>query len=101
MNVHAIQPWFTLEIEVKEGSAEEFLQVMSEVAAASRREAGVLQYDLLRNAKDCNRFILVQRYASLEAALAHMTEPHSQTALQKLSGLVAAPFVQTDYTRAV
>lgn len=66
----------------------------------SRAEAGVIQYDLLKDAKKPNTYNLWQRYASPEAVKEHMATDHVKEMFTKLPPLLAAPFLQTDYRSA-
>ena len=66
----------------------------------SRAEAGVIQYDLLKDAKKPNTYNLWQRYASPEVVKEHMATDHVKEMFTKLPPLLAAPFLQTDYRSA-
>ena len=93
----SFEPWYTLELHIEPARVEDFLAAMREVVARSREEAGVLQYDLLRDRRAPNRFNLVQRYASLDAIRSHMQQPHAVTGLQQIAAASASTFVQTDW----
>lgn len=92
-----LEPWYTLDLEVRPEHRETFLRVLHDVVGASRQEDGVLQYDLLQNRSHDCRFTLVQRYASLDAVRWHMAQPHAVAALQQMEQLLAAPPVQRDW----
>jgi quinol monooxygenase YgiN len=88
---------YTLRLDVQEGRGDEFIAIFAPLAEATRKEPGVIQYDLLRALKDPNEFNLIQRYASAEAVKAHMEQPYTVTAMRDLGQLLRKPFVQTDY----
>lgn len=95
----AFEPWYTLELDVVPEQIGAFLGVMLPVVATSRQEAGVLQYDLLRDRAAPHRFNLVQRYRSIEDVREHMAKPGVVAALEQLGRLLSGPYVQTDYGR--
>ncbi len=89
--------WFTLEMDVKPEGIDAFLAAFGPVIEETRKETGVLQYDLLRDVKNPTKFNLVQRYTSSEASKFHMDQPYTKAGLMKLAGLLAKPYLQTDY----
>lgn len=97
----ANEVWFTLEMDVKPGGADAFLAAFAGVIDATRKEPGILQYDLLRDVKNPLKFNLVQRYTSSEASKWHMDQDYTKAGLMKLAGLLAKPYLQTDYKAAL
>jgi autoinducer 2-degrading protein len=95
------EPWYTMEIEIKEGQVDAFLELFRSLSEATRREPGVLQYDLLQDLKNPRRFNLVQRYASYEAVRFHMDQDYVKKGLVTLAGMFAKPYLQTDYMLVV
>jgi len=93
--------WYTLNLEIKVGETEAFLALFRTVSEASRKEPGVLQYDLLQNSKNLQQFNLIQRYASPEAIQHHMSQPYTQKGMALMSEYLAKPYAQTDYLLSV
>ncbi len=61
---------------VKKGAEEAFRIASLANAAASRREPGVVRFDLLEDRDDPARFLLVEVYEDAAAAAAHKDTPH-------------------------
>lgn len=95
------QAWFTLEMEVRPDQLANFTSIFQLVSAETHNEPGVLQYDLLVNAKNQTHFNLVQRYVSLAAAKEHMLQPYVVQYMPMLIKMLAVPFKQTDYVFAL
>lgn len=68
------------------------------LAAASRKEAGCLRYDVLQNAGDPHVFVLVEEWASVGHLDAHNLTPHVHEAITKATPLAAAPLDVGRYT---
>ena len=69
-------------LEVQPEKVDAFLAEATANARASRQEAGVVQFDLLRRADSPNKFMLYEVYRSPEALEAHRATPHFQRWLQ-------------------
>ncbi len=93
--------WYTLEMDVKADGVDAFLAAFAAVVDLTRKEPGVLQYDLLRDVKNPLKFNLVQRYKSMDALKFHMDQAYTKTGLAKLATLLAKPYLQTDYKAAL
>lgn len=63
-------------IQVKPGAEEAFLAATLENARASNREPGVARFDVLRDADDPSRFLLVEAYRDEEAPARHKETAH-------------------------
>lgn len=63
-------------VTVKEGQEEAFEAAARTCVAASRAEAGVLHYDLWREAEGERRYVFNELYADQAAVQAHMTSDH-------------------------
>jgi autoinducer 2-degrading protein len=63
-------------IHVKPDAVEPFKTATLANAAGSRREAGVVRFDMLQDRDDPTRFVLVEIYRSAEAAAAHKETTH-------------------------
>ncbi len=76
---------------VKPGSEDAFRAVSLVNAEASRREGGVLRFDLLADREDPTRFLLVEVYRDAEAAAAHKQTPHYAAWRDAVAGLMEEP----------
>ena len=63
-------------IQVKPESLEAFKAATKLNARASRLEPGVLRFDVLQQADDPAKFVLVEIYRDAAAQLAHRKTPH-------------------------
>ncbi len=63
-------------IQVRPGAGEAFLAATLENARASNREPGVARFDVLRDAGDPSRFVLVEAYRDEEAPARHKETAH-------------------------
>lgn len=60
------------------GQAEEVLDLLSEIAEATRAEPGNLSFEIYRQVDDPLEVVLLERYASRQALAAHRETPHFQ-----------------------
>jgi quinol monooxygenase YgiN len=65
-------------------------ELLSALVEPTRRESGCLSYELLQDSCDPANFVFVEKWASAAAEQAHFATPHVLSALQQLSGLLAA-----------
>ena len=63
---------------VKPEKRADFLENARDVIAATRREAGCLDYDLTSSITEPNAFVFVERWESRDALAAHFETPHLQ-----------------------
>ncbi len=63
-------------IHVKPESVEAFKTATEANARASRLEPGVLRFDVLQQADDPTRFVLIEIYRAAADQLAHRETPH-------------------------
>lgn len=66
------------QIKVKPGAEEQFEKIAAELAAASRQEAGCLEYDLWRTS-EAGVYAFLEKYRDAEAADAHRKSDHFRT----------------------
>jgi len=78
-------------VRVKPGAAEAFRAASVANAEASRREAGVLRFDLLADREDPGRFVLVEVYRDAAAAAAHKETAHYAAWRDAVADLMAEP----------
>lgn len=75
----------------KPGKRQEVQRILLDLLAATRREEGCIQYDLLEEKANPTDFTFVERWASQEALDAHFQMPHFEVAAKKLDGLLIGP----------
>ncbi|HMP77498.1 MAG TPA: putative quinol monooxygenase [Kiritimatiellia bacterium] len=63
-------------VHVKPESVDAFKAAVMANARASRQEPGVIRFDVLQQADDPARFILIEEYRSADAVAAHKTTAH-------------------------
>ncbi len=78
-------------VHVKAGAEEAFRIASLANAGASRREPGVVRFDLLEDREDPARFVLVEIYEDAAAAAAHKDTPHYAAWRDAVSSLMAEP----------
>jgi (4S)-4-hydroxy-5-phosphonooxypentane-2,3-dione isomerase len=78
-------------VRVKPGAEEAFRAASAANAAASRREPGVLRFDLLADRDDPTRFVLVEIYRDAAAAAAHKETAHYAAWRDGVADLMAEP----------
>ena len=76
---------------VKAGFEEAFRSASLANAEASRREPGVLRFDLLADREDPRHFVLVEVYRDAAAAAAHKETAHYATWRDGVASLLAEP----------
>ena len=69
----------------------ELMRVGETVAAASRDEAGCIDYRLYQSTEDANAFVFVEEWESREALDAHFATAHVATLMRALPSLLTAP----------
>jgi quinol monooxygenase YgiN len=60
----------------KPGYEEQLRQALEGIVGPTRKEAGVLQYDLHRDVQEPRRFVFVERWESAEALAVHAKSAH-------------------------
>jgi autoinducer 2-degrading protein len=65
-------------VHVKPECVEAFKTATLENARQSIREPGIARFDLVQQADDATRFVLVEAYRSVKAAVAHKETKHYQ-----------------------
>ena len=66
-------------------------------AAASIAEAGVVRFDVMREAADATRFVLFEVYRGPEGAAAHKQTTHYQTWRDAVAPMMAEPRTSKSY----
>nr|AQX77679.1 monooxygenase-like protein [Nodularia sp. HBU26] len=70
---------------------EELKVLLLELLEPTRKETGVIKYELLQNQSDPTDFTFVEEWESGEALENHLASAHLQAAVAQLAGLTAAP----------
>ncbi len=78
-------------VHVKPGGEEAFRSASLANVAASRREPGVLLFELLADRDDPRRFVLVEVYRDAAAAAAHKETAHYAAWRDAVAELMAEP----------
>lgn len=78
-------------VHVKPEFVEEFKQATIENASNSVKEAGVARFDVIQQADDASRFILVEAYKTAEAAAAHKETAHYAKWRDTVAVMMAEP----------
>lgn len=78
-------------VHVKPGANEAFINATRENARNSRNEPGVVRFDLLAVSGDPQRFVLVEIYRDAAAAAAHKETTHYAIWRDAVADLMAEP----------
>ena len=85
-------------VHVKPESVEAFKQASIENASNSVQEAGIARFDVIQQADDPTRFILVEVYKSTEAPAAHKETAHYLRWRDTVVDMMAEPRQGIKYT---
>jgi autoinducer 2-degrading protein len=85
-------------IHVKTDSLAAFEAATDDNARNSRREPGVVRFDVLRQQDDPTRFVFIEVYRNDEAVAAHKTTEHYVRWRQNAADMMAEPRIGTMYT---
>jgi autoinducer 2-degrading protein len=78
-------------VHVKTEYLESFKAACVDNARASRQEPGVARFDVVQQADEPTRFVLVEVYRSANAALAHKETAHYKTWRDLVAPMMAEP----------
>ncbi len=84
-------------VRVRPGREEAFRLASLANAEASRREPGVVRFDLIRDRDDGSHFVLVEIYRDSAAAGAHKRTAHYEKWRDAVADLMAAPRSSAKY----
>ena len=88
-------------VSVKPESVEAFKAATIENARHSVREPGIARFDVVQQADDPTRFVLVEVYRSAEAAAAHKDTHHYQIWRDTVANMMAQPRASTRFTNVL
>jgi len=85
-------------IQVKPGCAERFIEATKENARNSLKEPGIARFDLVQQQDDPTRFMLVEVYRDAEAPLRHKETAHYACWRDTVEAMMAVPRTSIKYT---
>jgi (4S)-4-hydroxy-5-phosphonooxypentane-2,3-dione isomerase len=80
-----------VQVRVKPEAVDSFRTASLANAGASRKEPGVLRFDVVQDLEDPTRFVLVEVYRGAAAAAAHKETAHYATWRDAVAPLMAEP----------
>jgi quinol monooxygenase YgiN len=87
-----------VQVRVKPEFIEPFRQATIENASQSVKEPGIARFDVLQDASDAARFLLVEVYRNAEAPAAHKETPHYQQWRDAVAEMMAEPRTSVKYS---
>ena len=87
-------------IRVKPECIEAFRQASLENARRSVQEPGIARFDVVQQADDPTRFVLVEAYRTAEAPAAHKATAHYATWRDAVADMMAEPRTSVKYANA-
>jgi (4S)-4-hydroxy-5-phosphonooxypentane-2,3-dione isomerase len=84
-------------VHVLPDAVEKFKEATRANAAASRREAGIAQFEMVQQTDDPTRFVLIEVYRTPDAAAAHKETEHYKTWRDTVAPMMAEPRVGVKY----
>jgi len=90
-------PIVHVHIHVKPESVEAFRQATIANARESVKEPGIARFDLLQQADDPARFLLIEVYRTAEARAQHRETAHYQTWRDTVADMMAEPRIGVQY----
>ena len=78
-------------VHVKSECVEAFKVATLENAQQSLREPGIARFDVVQQADDSTRFLLVEAYQTVEATAAHKETKHYQVWREAVAPMMAEP----------
>jgi quinol monooxygenase YgiN len=85
-------------VQVKPELAGAFIEATVENARNSVKEPGIARFDVIRQADDPARFLLVEVYRTAEAAAQHKGTVHYQVWRDAVAPMMAAPRTSVKYS---
>jgi (4S)-4-hydroxy-5-phosphonooxypentane-2,3-dione isomerase len=85
-------------VHVLPDDVESFKEATRANADASRKELGIAQFEMIQQADDPTRFVLIEVYRTAEAAAAHKETPHYKTWRDTVAPMMAEARVGVKYS---
>ena len=86
-----------VQVHVKPDQVEAFRAASLENARQSRREPGIARFDVLQQADDPTRFILIESYRSDDALARHKETAHYATWRDRVADMMATSRASVKY----
>ncbi len=84
-------------VQVRPGTEAAFVEATRKNARASWAEPGVLRFDVIRDAGDERKFVLVEVYRDAQAPAAHKETAHYKEWRDAVEPMMAVPRASTKY----
>jgi quinol monooxygenase YgiN len=84
-------------VHVKPEHLEAFHNATIQNAASSVQEPGIARFDVLQQADDPTRFVLIEVYRNLDATVKHKQTSHYNTWVATVTDLLAEPRTRVTY----
>ena len=78
-------------LQAKEGAGEQLEAAFADAIKQTRKEKGCLVYELNRDTKAPEKYLLYERWQSVANLKAHLKSRHIATLLKELADLLASP----------
>lgn len=85
-------------VHVLPEQVEEFREATIENAQYSVKEPGIARFDVIQDAADRTRFVLVEVYRNPEAPARHKETAHYQAWRDRVAGMMAEPRTSVKYS---
>ena len=85
-------------VQVKPELVEAFLRATVANARSSILEPGIARFDVIQQADDPARFLLIEVYRTMEATAAHKQTAHYQAWRDAVAGMMAQPRTSVKYS---
>ena len=86
-----------VQVHVKAASVDAFIAATRENAEASLTEPGVARFDVVQQADDPTRFVLIEAYKTAEAPAAHKETPHYAAWRDAVAAMMETPRSSVKY----
>jgi autoinducer 2-degrading protein len=84
-------------IKAKRECIDDLMEVIQKNAQCSRKEAGVLSFEVMRKKESPGEFLLIEMYKSPEDQVAHRNTAHYLEFKEKADPLLAEPYGVNNY----
>ncbi|MCE1253299.1 MAG: antibiotic biosynthesis monooxygenase [Anaerolineae bacterium] len=82
---------YLVQIQIKPEFSQEFINATAKNVNASRKEPGIIRFDLLQPADEQERFYLLEEYETSEAVTAHKQTAHYFEWRETVEKMMAIP----------
>ncbi len=86
-----------VQVQVKPDQVEAFREATLENARQSVQEPGIARFDVMQQADDPARFVLVEAYRTADAPAAHKQTAHYHAWREAVADMMAAPRTSVKY----